>query len=449
MLGTSYSRQLGCLEIIAGGLMVKFVRTETGLDLEYQTEFNGNAWAWEQLKTTGSVVISSVFFFDRADLSDPPNDAERASEDYIYNFAFGTFEGEYVRIPGRILGIDNDVLMPSDTKFKRTLFAAERNISIFGRLADLLEHKDPIVIGGTREGAIPLAVFRELLDKFPSSYEVDRYAEARVHTVLSAHLEGMKDARGRYENYLNKKMKGGITRLDLEFLKTIEIEKYILIRNLIREALKTKADLSEGEWQTLMMSFLLLLFPKYIKVLENVTINDYYSDRNKKTSRYIDIALVDANGNLDVIEVKKPFENKILRKSEYRGNSIPTSELSGSIMQAEKYLFHLSKWGAKGEKTLTERYADQLPKGMEIRISNPKAIIIVGRDQIGGADMSDGQLLDFEIIKRKYANMIDIITYDDLLRRLNNMIIALGGDPGDDVDDIEDLLGLEDLDLEE
>ena len=64
---------------------------------------------------------------------------------------------------------------------------------------------------------------------------------------------------------------------------------------------------------------------------------------------------------------------------------------------------------------------------MRIRISNPKAIIIVGRDQIGGANMTGSQLLDFEIIKRKYANMMDIITYDDLLRRLNNTIIALGG----------------------
>lgn len=62
---------------------------------------------------------------------------------------------------------------------------------------------------------------------------------------------------------------------------------------------------------------------------------------------------------------------------------------------------------------------------MKIRISNPKAIIIVGRDQIGGEDMTDSQLLDFEIIKRKYANMLDIITYDDLLRRLNNTISAL------------------------
>lgn len=63
---------------------------------------------------------------------------------------------------------------------------------------------------------------------------------------------------------------------------------------------------------------------------------------------------------------------------------------------------------------------------MEIRISNPKAIIIVGRDQIGGVTMNNSQLLEFEVIKQKYANMMDIITYDDLLRRLSHTIAALG-----------------------
>lgn len=419
--------------------MVSFVHTTGGLDIEYQAEFNDNAWAWEELKKAGTVAISTVFVFTKADLSNPPKDSDRVPEHYKYKFSFGIYDGEYVRISGRHLDIDNDVLLPKDIKFKRTLFAAERNISIFGRLADLIGHKNPIVIGGSRAGAIPLSVFEDLLEKFPNTYEVNRYAEARVHNVLAAYLEGMKDARGRYEDYLNKKMRGHTTKLDLGFLKAVEIEKYLLIRNFIKDALATKADLSEGEWQALMMEFLLLLFPKYIKVLENVAINDYYSDRSKKTPRYIDIALVDANGNLDVIEIKKPFENKILRMSEYRGNSIPTSELSGSIMQSEKYLFHLSKWGVDGEDQLTKRYADKLPKGMEIRISNPKAIIIAGRDQISGSDMTDTQRLDFEIIKRKYANMIDIITYDDLLRRLNNTIVALGGDAGVAVKEAEDL----------
>lgn len=368
-----------------------------------------------------------MFFFELVDLLNPPTSTQDF-EGYVYRFQFGTFDNDYVKVLGRVLDIKNDLLISRDVTLKRSIFSAERNVSIFGRLAALLEHSDPIVIGGARPGAIPQEVFEELLRKFPSTYELDCYANARVQTILSQYIDGMKDARGRYESYLTKKMAhSSITRFDLNALKKPEIDKYVLIRELIDDALKTKKNCSEDEWQQLMLSFLLLLFPKYIKVLEKVIIHDYYSNPTKKTNRYIDIALVDANGNLDVIEIKKPFDDKILRKSLYRGNSIPTSELSGSIMQAEKYLFHLSKWGVKGEETLTKKYAAELPTGMKIRISNPKAIIIVGRDQISGAKMTGSQLLDFEVMKRKYANMMDIITYDDLLRRLNNTIVALGG----------------------
>lgn len=408
--------------------MHEFVFSEPGVIFEYKASWGGNSWVQKALEEEGKVSISNVFTFEKGDLVTTPPASIEEIEAFTYEFRFGTFEGDYVKIPGRKLGISNDVLIDDDIEFKRKLFAAERNISIFGRLASLLNHSNPIVVGGVRKDAIPKVVFEEFLDKFPNSYELDRYAEARVATVLSQYLDGMKDARGRYEDYLNKKLAGRqVAKIDLNFIKKLEIEKYILIRDVIQDALNTKTDMSEKEWQKLMLSFLLLLFPKYIKVIENVTINDYYSVPGKIKLRYIDIALIDANGNLDVIEIKKPFEDKILRKEQYRGNSIPTSELSGSIMQAEKYLFHLSKWGIKGEDKLTAKYAAELPSGMSIRISNPKAVIIVGRDQIGGSSMTGGQLLDFEVIKRKYANMMDIITYDDLLRRLNNTIAALGG----------------------
>lgn len=411
--------------------MIEFKTTNQGVEFKYQGDMGGGGeWVWKSLQDNGEVRISSVFFFSPSDLLNPPSSSQ-SLDDYEYRFLFGSLEDGYVRIPGRVLEIKNDVLISVDLKLKRTIFAAERNVSIFSRLSELLEHNDPIVIGGERKEAIPKDIFEELLKKFPNTYELNRYAAARVHTILSEYLDGMKDARGRYETYLNKKsILADNTKLDLDALKKLEVEKYLLIRNLIEDALATKKDWSEGDWQKLMLSFLLLIFPKYVKVLENVTIHDYYSDPSKKINRYIDIALVDANGNLDIIEVKKPFDDKILRKSLYRGNSIPTSELSGSIMQSEKYLFHLSKWGVKGEAALTKKYASELPAGMKIRISNPKAIIIIGRDQICGAEMTGSQLLDFEVIKRKYANMMDIITYDDLLRRLNNTIAALGGNPG-------------------
>ena len=85
------------------------------------------------------------------------------------------------------------------------------------------------------------------------------------------------------------------------------------------------------------------------------------------------------------------------------------------------------KWGVAGECDLSKRYGARLPSAMPIRITNPKAIIILGRDRLPGSQqpLSESQVLDLEVIKRKYANMMDILTYDDLLRRLNNIIASL------------------------
>ena len=64
---------------------------------------------------------------------------------------------------------------------------------------------------------------------------------------------------------------------------------------------------------------------------------------------------------------------------------------------------------------------------MPIRVTNPKAMLILGRDRLpdGGEALTPRQLFDLEVIKRKYTNMMDILTYDDLLRRLDNIIASL------------------------
>jgi len=90
-------------------------------------------------------------------------------------------------------------------------------------------------------------------------------------------------------------------------------------------------------------------------------------------------------------------------------------------MQIEKYLFYLNKWGRAGEDSLTEKYKSELPADFSIKITNPGGIIIMGRD----INLSHGQRQDFEVVKRKYKNVIDIITYDDLLRRLEFIIKQL------------------------
>ena len=180
---------------------------------------------------------------------------------------------------------------------------------------------------------------------------------------------------------------------------------------------------SEAAWQKEIIKFILLLFPNYITTLEKVSFSEEYS-KEIPTRRELDIALLDVKGNIDIIEIKKPFPSCIVRSSTYRDNFIPARELSGTVVQAQKYLFYLSKLGKKGEDTLTHRYASVLPAGMEIRITNPRAMLIMGRDH----NLSNNQLFDFELFKRKYADIIDIITYDDLLRRLEHIINHLRAD---------------------
>jgi hypothetical protein len=96
---------------------------------------------------------------------------------------------------------------------------------------------------------------------------------------------------------------------------------------------------------------------------------------------------------------------------------VPIKELSGAIMQVEKYIYYLNKWARNGEDILTQRYQSQLP-GIKIKITNPCGMIIMGRD----SSLTFEQMQDFEIIKRKYKSVVDIITYDDLIRRLDLLI---------------------------
>ena len=409
--------------------MIEFRETRRGVVLEYQSELRANGWIWRELKKPRGARVSYVFRFQRQDLLEEPGTEDQEHfHDIVFRFRLATAEPGYYRIAGRKLGIKNDILIAKGgIAWSRKLFAAERNVSVFLRISKLIGPDREVVIGGDKEGAIPLEVFAEMLKKFPNSLEMDRYANARVATIVGEYLDPQRDFRAQYETYLDRRK--SIPRdapLRAEELLSTEIEKFELVRDTIRAWL-TSGQRSEGEWQKQLLAFLPIIFPKYVAVIEKVPIEDRYTKPGKVIHREIDLALVDVNGNIDVIEIKKPMDDVLLRKTLYRDNFVPTGDLSGTIMQAEKYLFHLGKGGVAAEDKLTEKYKSILPPDLRIRITNPKALLILGRDRKpdGSSALTPPQLFDLEVIKRKYANMIDIITYDDLLRRLENIIASL------------------------
>ncbi|WP_047244104.1 Shedu immune nuclease family protein [Chromobacterium subtsugae] len=398
--------------------MIKIAGHTNSLHLIYQPDrFNDARWLDDKLKQDGSVTLRRTFTFTSADFipqatePDADNDGERI-------FALGVSVGGYYKISKEILGLKYDLLVDRAMKLESRTFIAQRDISVFRRIDELVD--EPIIVGGDDASAIPLADFEQLLKTFPTTTELTHYARSRISRVLMDYFGTLSDAEDRLNRYLSSK-KTLVTDSRESLLANFELQKFEYIHNELKSMLAAVDSYTEKDWQAKILGLLLFVFPKYIAVLENVHIKDFYSKPGKESDRYIDLMLVDANGNIDITEVKKPFSNALLSRHKYRDNHTPRNELAGTVMQAEKYLFHLSKWGCAGEQEIYRKRKSELPAGIELKITNPKALILLGRDN----DFTGEQRFDFEIIRRKYANMLDIMTYDDLLRRLDNIIVMM------------------------
>lgn len=397
--------------------MIYFGEDGDTLLLSYVPErWNGARWLDEKFKQQNEVTLRRTFTFTIKDLFS--EEGEEDDDDEVRTFVLGSVEGGYNRINKDVLGLKHDLLIERSIPLHTKIFIAHRDISIFRKVDSLID--EPIIVGGDAEGAIPLEDFEKLLKSFPTSTELNHYAHSRISRVLKDYFGTLSDAEEKLKHYLEKKETLEALH-GKSLLADFELKKFEYIYDELISMLDTADSYAEKDWQTKILGLLLFVFPKYIAVLENVHIKDFYSNVDKATNRYIDLMLVGANGSVDIIEIKRPRINSLLSRKKYRNNYTPRGELSDTVMQAEKYLFHLSKWGRAGEKEISQKRKSELPDGIELKITSPKAIILLGRDN----DFTDEQRFDFEIIRRKYANMLDIMTYDDLLRRLENIIVMM------------------------
>lgn len=389
-----------------------YFRKEVDLLIFFYEPSSDTRWVYENLEKDGFVIIRKIFRFKNADLytNNQRNDEIDDTFDSYESveFVIGNLVNNYFKINNRTLGLSHNLFIHKNVDLEQKMFITHHDISIFKKIDDLVN--GDIYIGGENDNSLPWDEFLKLVDRFPNSYEIKKYAEARISVILRNYFETAVDGEAKYNKYMNKKISHKGDDLISRFMEN-ELNKYITIQNKLNEMLESEDSYNEKQWQKEIIQILLLLFPKYIHVFENVLIRDTYSEKD----RFLDYLLIDSSGNTDIVEIKKPFDSCIVTKTQYRDNYIPLKELSGTVMQIEKYIFYLNKWGKRGEEILTKKYKDKLPDNFQIQITNPNGIIIMGRE----LDLSKGQLQDFEVIKRKYKNIVDIISYDDLLRRLD------------------------------
>ncbi|WJV24497.1 MULTISPECIES: Shedu immune nuclease family protein [Pseudomonas] len=332
-------------------------------------------------------------------------------------FMVATTDGEYFRFDPNVLPIGVPVLITKLAKPTWRWFCAERKVSILAIVADLKPNR--IVIGGAESDAIPLADYERLVEQFPTPHELKRYVQARVAGIVRQHTDATVDAEAMLHAYVNKRVKMKGKDL-IEPFRQADIAKYQFLLQRLEHMLDAEDGYSEAVWQREILQIVRLLNPKYIAAFTDVPVLD--ADNN--TRRRLDILLVDASGNVDVIEIKQPFDKCIVTSSVYRDNHVPLRDLSGTVMQIEKYLRHLNRWGPSGELALRKHFGDKLPSGFQIKITNPCGIVIMGRDK----GLSPAQIRDFEVTRRHYKHIADIVTYDDLLRRLKSILNQLRTD---------------------
>jgi hypothetical protein len=404
--------------------MVEFEKINDALVLRYESEQSGNSWVYKRLKEDGGITIKGTFHLTLGHLCDESAfrlsqfeedgdlDDEYAGEPVEFRVA--VLRGEYFVFDRQILGLDCDLLIHKDVALSDRSFTAEKRVSIFQKISELRPGR--IVIGGTEPDSLPEAVFNGLIRHFPNTHELKRYVAARVSAVVRDFFETQVDGEKLYRRYMDRRLDSKARDI-LGMFREQEIQKYEFLHEKLADMLRREETYSEAQWQAEILQIILLLYPKYIRAFEKAPVKDTYNN----TTRELDILLVASSGNVDIAEIKQPFGKCIVTSSQYRDNYIPLRELSGTVMQIEKYIFYFNKWGRAGEDFLTKRYKDQLPEGFTIKITNPGAIIIMGRDE----NLTEAQRHDFEVVRRKYKSVIDIITYDDLLRRLNFTIEQL------------------------
>jgi hypothetical protein len=395
--------------------MFYFIKRGERLIAAYESLQSSSDWLYEKLESDGYYTFSKTFTFSRDDLirnSADIEDNEFNISELVY-FEFGNLTGEYYKIKRGILANKYDIYIHHSINLSHKYFTTYKLVSHF-RLMDKIISQD-VYIGGQEDNSISDESYKELLKTFPNDHEVLLYLRARISKSLKDYFSTTQDNEGYFQKYLNKKIKAKKSNI-LETFKDNELYKFEILHEKLTSLLENENAYSESEWQNEIIQIIQLLYPKYLHVFKNVKIRG-----SKNEKRYLDFLLVDSNGNIDIVEIKKPFDNSIVSPNKYRDNHIPMRELSGAVMQIEKYLYYLNRWSREGEIELSNRFKNELPDGFRLNITNPSGIIIMGRDN----NLNEEQKSDFEVVKRKYKNIIDIITYDSLLTRLQFIIKTL------------------------
>lgn len=364
-----------------------------------------------KLASPNGLRIKNTFFVTKALLRH--SDDEEDDFEETMRFSVGKVGATYTLLNSEAFGLNHSFYFGNEIKLKPAMFVAHRNISILRKIDELIERN--FYIGGDWEthNGISKETFENLLSKFPKTAELDKYAHKRIASIIKDNFPECDKYEAIYDNYIkSRKSSYNAPAPDLsEFNVQIELEQFTVAYQELKDMLERYEVISELQWQKEIHNILQLLYPKYICCAREIK---FYGGKNDKQP---DFLLVDANGFIDILEIKKA-DVRVL--TQYRNNYIATREISGAIQQIEKYIYCLNS-SNKAKEDVSKKLTEFLPERVEVKIVNPQGVLLAGRSN----EFNREQQKDFELLKRQYKHIADIMTYDDLLFRLGNIVESL------------------------
>lgn len=164
---------------------------------------------------------------------------------------------------------------------------------------------------------------------------------------------------------------------------------------------------TENWWQTYVKANILLIQQGYIKALDkmNVSIGN---------TKFPDFSLVTHDNYLDILEIKTPHTS-VLKLDASRGNFYFDTEIAKAVIQTENYISNVTRHADAIRSYLHDEHK------LEIKAVRPRGIILAGNMS---TFTEQKQRDDFRLLSQGIKN-ITIVTYDELLTRLQNYIEVL------------------------
>jgi hypothetical protein len=279
-----------------------------------------------------------------------------------------------------------------------------------------LQKMSSILFGRSRDikQRIIANIFAEIYPKqFKDNIPLFSYDKGLFKTILTKDFLPTilsTDDRQAINNFIPRFIASGVAgkRSGTTSKLTAGIELKVLKEIASDLEKRIKSDKSESTWQDYLKTNILHIQQGYIAFVEKANIGVV-------GTKFPDFLLVTHDEYLDILEIKTPVSS-LLTEDKSRGNYFWTPELSKAISQTENYIHQVYSLGDKIRSEIKDKY------GIELRVVRPRGVILAGNTEqfLKNKKMSD----DFRLLSQGLKN-ITIVTYDELLVRLQNYISVL------------------------